>query len=239
MENTEHYRLNLPEGDDIYNVRDFNHNSIILDNLVYASNENIQVIQGDIHDVKEDINGIESDINDIEGDIHDIEGDITEIEDEIQGMKTTFQAGVDACFYACDDKGSTPESHALADVVEAIYNIDGGGGGESYYVEPQMTSLGEIVYANNIMYIYFNLASAERVRFQSTLHFNLTLDDEDDPADVIITYGWDDVGESDPIAETYTTSGPKILTLNYLLPYLRSGDHLFTVALYVRGGRVG
>lgn len=50
------------------------------------------------------------------------------IEDSFATIQENFQAGVDAVYDACVDKGSTPESHALADVVEAIENISSGGG---------------------------------------------------------------------------------------------------------------
>ena len=40
-------------------------------------------------------------------------------------MADHFQDGVDAVYDACVSKGSTPASHALADVVDAIENING------------------------------------------------------------------------------------------------------------------
>lgn len=96
MENTEHYNLNLPEGDDIYNVRDFNQNSEILDEVIY------------------------------------------DMEDEIREMKRSFRAGVDACYDACEVKGSRPASHALDDVVQGILDIPtGGGSGDCYSMFPQ------------------------------------------------------------------------------------------------------
>lgn len=49
------------------------------------------------------------------------------IEDAVDTLQTNFQAGVDSIYDACVDKGSTPVSHSLADVVEAIENISGGG----------------------------------------------------------------------------------------------------------------
>ena len=50
----------------------------------------------------------------------------TNITNEINTLKTNFQDGVDAVYDACVSKGSTPSSHALADVVDAIDNISGG-----------------------------------------------------------------------------------------------------------------
>lgn len=44
----------------------------------------------------------------------------------IDTLQSNFQDGVDSIYNACVDKGSTPSSHALADVVEAIGNISGG-----------------------------------------------------------------------------------------------------------------
>lgn len=46
----------------------------------------------------------------------------------INQLQTNFQAGVDSVYNACVDKGSTPASHALADILQAIKNISGGGG---------------------------------------------------------------------------------------------------------------
>ena len=87
MQKTEHLELNLPDGDDYYNVEDFNENAEKIDEVIYE-------------------------------------------------MKQTFQAGVDAIYGACVDKGSTPASHALVDVVTAIENISGGGG-DAYSMFPQ------------------------------------------------------------------------------------------------------
>lgn len=98
MENTEHYNLNLPDGEDIYNINDFNQNTEKIDDLIYDINE------------------------------------------DIADMKVTFRAGVDACYDACVTKGSTPDSHALSDVVDAIYAIEGGGSGDPYSMFPQEVS---------------------------------------------------------------------------------------------------
>ena len=96
MENTEHYNLNLPDGEDIYNINDFNQNTEKIDDLIYDINE------------------------------------------DIADMKVTFRAGVDACYDACVTKGSTPESHALSDVVQGILDIEtGGGSGDCYSMFPQ------------------------------------------------------------------------------------------------------
>ncbi len=89
MQKTEHLELNLPDGDDYYNVEDFNENAEKIDEVIYE-------------------------------------------------MKQTFQAGVDACYEACETKGSTPASHALSDVVQGILDIETGGGtGDPVCVFPQ------------------------------------------------------------------------------------------------------
>ena len=91
MQKTEHYELNLPEGDDYYNIEDFNENTEKLDEIIFE-------------------------------------------------MKQTSQGGVDACYNACVDKGSTLDSHALVDVVDAIYAIEGGSSGDPYSMFPQEVS---------------------------------------------------------------------------------------------------
>ena len=48
------------------------------------------------------------------------------IDEAIDTLQSNFQDGVDSIYDACVDKGSTPTSHALADVVEAIENISTG-----------------------------------------------------------------------------------------------------------------
>lgn len=98
MDRTEHYNLNLPEGEDRYDVNDFNQNTIELDDLIY------------------------------------------DISEDILDMKATFRDGVDSVYDACVDKGSTPASHALVDVVDAIYAIEGGGSGDPYSMFPQEVS---------------------------------------------------------------------------------------------------
>lgn len=49
----------------------------------------------------------------------------TELSDAVAALQANFQAGVDAIYNACVGKGSTPASHSLADVVDAIYAIGG------------------------------------------------------------------------------------------------------------------
>lgn len=48
-----------------------------------------------------------------------------ELSNAVATLQANFQAGVDAIYNACVGKGSTPASHSLADVVDAIYAIGG------------------------------------------------------------------------------------------------------------------
>lgn len=48
-----------------------------------------------------------------------------ELASAVATLQANFQAGVDAIYNACVGKGSTPASHSLADVVDAIYAIGG------------------------------------------------------------------------------------------------------------------
>ena len=48
-----------------------------------------------------------------------------ELATAVATLQANFQAGVDAIYNACVGKGSTPASHSLADVVDAIYAIGG------------------------------------------------------------------------------------------------------------------
>lgn len=50
-------------------------------------------------------------------------------------LESNFQDGVDDIYDACVSKGSTPASHSLADVVDGILAIDGGGGGDKDTIE--------------------------------------------------------------------------------------------------------
>lgn len=48
-----------------------------------------------------------------------------ELTTAVAALQASFQAGVDAIYNACVAKGSTPVSHSLSDVVDAIYVIGG------------------------------------------------------------------------------------------------------------------
>lgn len=49
----------------------------------------------------------------------------TELSTAIANLQASFQDGVDRIYEACVRKGSTPASHSLADVIDAIYAIGG------------------------------------------------------------------------------------------------------------------
>jgi hypothetical protein len=68
----------------------------------------------------------------------------TELDDAVSTLQSNFQDGVDDIYDACVSKGSTPASHALADVVDGILAIDGGGGSGdtiSYYNHAEQTNI--------------------------------------------------------------------------------------------------
>ena len=60
-----------------------------------------------------------------------------ELASAVATLQANFQAGVDSIYNACVRKGSTPASHSLADVVDAIYAI--GGNVDYRNVESTMT----------------------------------------------------------------------------------------------------
>lgn len=66
----------------------------------------------------------------IEDTIYDVVSN-TELNTAVTTLQTNFQAGVDSVYNACVDKGSTPISHSLTDVIDAIENIKGGNGGQA------------------------------------------------------------------------------------------------------------
>ena len=190
--------------------------------------------------------------------------------EDIQQLQANFQDGVDSIYDACVTKGSTPESHALSDVVQGVLDIEGQGTlitktissngtynaqddnadgyssvnvsviDDYYYVEPQVTRLEPIDHEESriIYWIYFTLASAERVRFYSTLNFKIGFYASYHSADVTIKYLWDNTEESEPITQNYTTAGSKILKVDYLLPTLSAGNHVFCVQLKISGGDI-
>lgn len=105
------------------------------------------------------------------------------------------------------------------------------------YVEPQVKDLTGITSNNSkiIMSTYFHIDTAQRVRFCSTLNFitaNIS-----SSATLTVLYGWDNT-QGTPITQTYTNNGSQILTLDFLLPELAAGDHVFSVAFGIVGGDI-
>lgn len=198
MENTEHYNLNLPDGEDIYNINDFNQNTEKIDDLIY------------------------------------------DIEEDIADMKVTFRAGVDACYDACVTKGSTPDSHALSDVVQGILDIEtGGGSGDCYSMFPQEISgkggggCGDpdpVVRIRNdeklfIAYVIVSDNPTIKLKFDctiiseytGTIYFDLIIDN----TTTIQNIGSINVSESEtliPLSIEYTVTTP-----------LSTGNHIFAI----------
>ena len=190
--------------------------------------------------------------------------------EDIQQLQVNFQAGVDSIYDACVTKGSTPESHALSDVVDGILNIETKGTlveknitrngtydaeddnadgystiyvecpTEDYYgeVEPQLTNLSPISsgITHEILSIYYHLDEATRPRFYSTLNF--TTSNISSSATLTIHYTWDESGSSENITQTITTNGSQIVTVDYLLPQLSVGEHIFKMFVGISGGDI-
>ena len=108
------------------------------------------------------------------------------------------------------------------------------------YIEPQVTELATIQsnIERSILCIYFTLGQSTRVRFCSTLNFNLSITASSGIANLDIVYIWDADQQSSIITQRFTTSGNQILTLDYLLPELPVGDHCFNVVFHIRGGTI-
>lgn len=105
------------------------------------------------------------------------------------------------------------------------------------YLEPQMKKLTPIADGGSsvVLAFYFNLEVATRVRFYSTLNFAIALTTAGTPAQVTVTYGWDSEASPTPITQTYG-EGNHVLTVDFLLPELSAGSHLFSVRLGITGG---
>ena len=74
---------------------------------------------GDVSDVR--VNGSSVVTNHIAN--IDLTGYATDA--DIAALQASFQDGVDRIYEACVRKGSTPASHSLSDVIDAIYAIGG------------------------------------------------------------------------------------------------------------------
>lgn len=104
------------------------------------------------------------------------------------------------------------------------------------YVEPQEKSTSAIADGGSaiVMSIYFKLEERTRVRFGSTMNFQITPTTQGGTTNLNITYGLDDTTET-PMVQTYE-AGFQVLTLDYLTRELAAGSHVFSVAFGLVGG---
>lgn len=104
------------------------------------------------------------------------------------------------------------------------------------YVEPQEKSTSAIADGGSkiVMSIYFKLEERTRVRFGSTMNFQITPTTQGGTTNLNITYGLDDTTET-PMVQTYE-AGFHVLTLDYLTAELAAGSHVFSVAFGLVGG---
>ena len=104
------------------------------------------------------------------------------------------------------------------------------------YVEPQEISTEAIADGGSaiVMSIYFRLKERARVRFGSTINFQITPTTQGGTANLNITYGLD-AEVVDPLVQTYE-AGFQVLTLDYLTQELAAGSHVFSVAFGLVGG---
>ena len=70
----------------------------------------------------------------------------SELASAVATLQANFQAGVDAIYNACVGKGSTPASHSLADVVDAIYAI----GGNTPHAEVTSSNTIPMVFSSSV-----------------------------------------------------------------------------------------
>lgn len=104
------------------------------------------------------------------------------------------------------------------------------------YVEPQEKSISAIADGGSkiVMSIYFKLEERTRVRFGSTMNFQITPTTQGGTTNLNITYGLDATTET-PMVQTYE-AGFHVLTLDYLTAELAAGSHVFSVAFGLVGG---
>lgn len=104
------------------------------------------------------------------------------------------------------------------------------------YVEPQEKSTSAIADGGSkiVMSIYFKLEERTRVRFGSTMNFQITPTTQGGTTNLNITYGLDDTTET-TMVQTYE-AGFHVLTLDYLTAELAAGSHVFSVAFGLVGG---
>lgn len=104
------------------------------------------------------------------------------------------------------------------------------------YVEPQEKSTSAIADGGSaiVMSIYFKLEERTRVRFGSTMNFQITPTTQGGTTNLNITYGLD-AEVMEPLVQTYE-AGFHVLTLDYLTAELAAGSHVFSVAFGLVGG---
>lgn len=104
------------------------------------------------------------------------------------------------------------------------------------YVEPQEKSTAAIADGGSaiLMSIYFKLEERARVRFGSTINFQIAPTTQGGTTNLNITYGLDATTET-PMVQTYE-AGFHVLTLDYLTAELAAGSHVFSVAFGLVGG---
>lgn len=104
------------------------------------------------------------------------------------------------------------------------------------FVEPQEKSTSAIADGGSriVMSIYFKLEERTKVRFGSTMNFQITPTTQGGTTNLNITYGLDDTTET-PMVQTYE-AGFHVLTLDYLTAELVAGSHVFSVAFGLVGG---
>lgn len=104
------------------------------------------------------------------------------------------------------------------------------------YVEPQEKRTSAVADGGSaiVMSIYFRLEERTRVRFGSTINFQITPTTQGGTTNLNITYGLDATTET-PMVQTYE-AGFHVLTLDYLTAELAAGSHVFSVAFGLVGG---
>lgn len=158
-------------------------------------------------------------------------------------LQNSYNAGYDDCKDDLEEitiqQNGTYNAETLGKVGfdNVIVDVAGGGGGEFAFVEAQVKNTRPMPdgMSRIMSSTYVTLEEAVRVRFYSTLNFNVTLTTSGTPATVTITYSWDDEGSSTPITQTYG-AGNQVLTVDFLTPELSAGDHVFNMRLAISGG---
>ena len=236
MRKTPNYNMNLPDGSDYYNVEQFNENTTITDTTMHNLQATLAATVSEIQEMRQTFRaGVDAcyDACVTKGStpasyaLRDVVDAINNIESGgIVIPKSITQNGT----YLAQEDNANGYSSVTVNVPVS----------DAYYVEPQATRLEPIESGTTrtILWIYFTLAQAERVRFRSTLNYTITLIAGSSSANVTLRYYWDIDGVSDPVTATYNSDGSQILTVDYLLPELAVGDHVFCVDIGITGGDI-